>query len=160
MEPTALAALLQESALGAWVRGGGWTYAIANVAHLVGLVLLVGPILLLDLRVLGAGAARFALGDVLAALTPFAATGLALALASGMLLFAADAVSLWAHPLMRWKLAAVALGLANIAWFRGALARGEGLPAGAVAPAARLSALASIVLWTGILAAGRMIAYV
>ncbi len=160
MEPSALAALLQESALGAWVRGGGWTYAVTNVLHVIGVVLLVGPIVLLDLRVLGAGAQRFGLADVVSALTPFAATGLLLVIASGVLLFAADAVSLWTHPLMRWKLAAVVLGLANIALFRVAMARGV-LRAGiAITRRAQASALASIVLWSGALVAGRMIAYV
>lgn len=160
MEPAALAELLQQSALGAWVRSAGWTYAVANVMHVIGVVLLVGPIVLLDLRVIGAGARRFGLADVVIALTPFAASGLVLVIASGVLLFAADAVSLWTHPLMRWKLAAVVLGLANIALFRVAMARGA-LRAGiAITWRAQASALASIVLWSGALVAGRMIAYV
>ncbi|CFU11540.1 Uncharacterised protein [Bordetella pertussis] len=63
MDPPAWAALLEACALGAWMRGSSWAYPAANLAHLLGLVLLVGAMLLLDLRLLGLGR-RFALADV------------------------------------------------------------------------------------------------
>ena len=73
MDPQALATALEASSLGAWVRDG-WNYPIVNTLHLVGLALLVGPIVLLDLRLLGYGKA-FAPDAVSAALTPIAVAG-------------------------------------------------------------------------------------
>ncbi|MDP3383095.1 MAG: hypothetical protein Q8S47_07195, partial [Phenylobacterium sp.] len=49
----ALAALLEASALGQWARGSAVAYPVANVAHLLGLVLLVGGIGVVDLRLAG-----------------------------------------------------------------------------------------------------------
>jgi hypothetical protein len=153
------AAALETSALGEWMRGGGWSYAVVNVAHLFGLVLLVGPILLLDLRLLGFGR-KFAAQHVSRALTPFAAAGLMLALLSGIALFSADATALIGNRLMQLKLLAIALGLLNVALFHALWARW--LPdwdrmhprvAGA-------SALLSIGLWLAVPIAGRLIAYV
>lgn len=158
MDLAPFAAALEASALGTWMRGG-WSYALVNVAHLAGLALLVGPIVLLDLRLLGFGKG-FAPEAVSAALTPFAVAGLLLSAASGIALFAADATALVGNRLMQFKLLALALAVANAALFRFAFARH--LPhwdrRGRLS--ARASALLSILLWSAILVAGRLIAYV
>ena len=141
------------------MRGGGWSYAAVNVAHLLGLALLVGPILLLDLRLLGFGR-QFTALDVSRALAPFAATGLLIALLSGIALFSADATALVGNRLMQLKLLAIALGLANVALFHALWARW--LPDwDRMRPRfARASALLSMVLWFAVPVAGRLIAYV
>lgn len=159
MDPQAIAAALEDSGLGSWIRTGGWSYAVANVAHLIGLVLLVGPILLLDLRLLGFGR-RFDAQAVARTLVPFAAVGIAIMLCSGLALFSADAKALIGNPLMQLKLVGVALGLVNVAWFHFAFARHLGHWDAARPLLARASALLSIALWTSILVAGRLIAYV
>lgn len=159
MDLAGLAAALEESALGVWMRSGGWSYAAVNVAHLLGLVLLVGPILLLDLRLLGLGR-RFEARAVAQALVPFAAAGLAVMLCSGVALFSADARALAGNGLMRAKLVGVGLGLLNVAWFHLAYAR-HLADWDRVRPAlAWVSAGLSIALWPSILVAGRLIAYV
>ena len=150
---------LEASALGAWMRTGGWSYAAVNVAHLLGLVLLVGPILLLDLRLLGFGR-QFDAKAVARVLLPCAAAGLVVMLCSGVARFSADARALAGNRLMQAKLVGVALGLANVAWFHLAFAR-HLRDWDRLRPAvARVSALASIALWLSILVAGRLIAYV
>ena len=63
----AWAGALEASVLGEWMRGSSWAYPVVNLVHLLGLVLLVGPMLLLDLRLLGAGR-LFVLPEVSAAL--------------------------------------------------------------------------------------------
>ncbi len=159
MDLQSAAAALEASALGEWMRGGGWSYAVVNVAHLFGLVLLVGPIVLLDLRLLGFGR-QFPAQAVSRALTPFAASGLLIALLSGIALFSADATALIGNRLMQLKLLAIALGLLNVALFHALWARW--LPDwDRVCPRfASISALLSIVVWIGVVAAGRLIAYV
>ena len=154
-----LAAALEASTLGVWMRTGGWSYAAVNVAHLLGLVLLVGPILLLDLRLLGF-ARQFDAQAVARVLMPCAGIGVSIMLLSGIALFAADARALAGNGLMQAKLVGVGLGLANVAWFHLAFARHLG-DWDRVGPAlARVSAVGSIALWLSILAAGRLIAYV
>jgi len=159
VDPTSLAAALEASALGGWMRSGGWSYAAVNVAHLFGLALLVGPIVLLDLRLLGFGR-QFPAQAVSRALTPFAAAGLLVALLSGIALFSADASALIGNRLMQAKLLAIALGLGNVALFHALWARH--LPQwDRVRPhLARVSALLSIGVWLVVRVAGRVIGYV
>ena len=150
------AAALQASDFGAWARGPA--YATLNVLHLLGLVLLVGGIGAVDLRLCGFGRAIPA-GALCRFLTPFAVAGLFIAAASGSGLFAADAVSLYGSTTFRWKLALIALGLANAVAFRFAW-RGrldnwdQDRPILAVATAA-----ASLAIWLGVGTLGRLIAY-
>lgn len=158
VDPTAVAAALEGSALGAWMRGSDWAYPVANLIHLAGLVLLVGNMLLLDLRLLGVGR-RFDLPAVSATLTPLAVAGLILLLPSGLLLFAADAVPLLGSTLLRWKLLLIALGLANALLFRRCWERR--LADWDLAPpwAGRAQATVSILLWLLVATLGRLIAY-
>jgi hypothetical protein len=112
------AAALESSAVGEWMRSSGWAYPLVNLLHLLGLVLLIGPMLLLDLRLLGA-ARQFTVPAVSAALTPWALAGLLLLLPSGALLFAADASPLLGNSVLQFKLLLITLGIANALAFRG-----------------------------------------
>lgn len=117
MELAGLASELETSPLGIWMRGSPWAYPVVNLVHLLGLTLLIGPMLLLDLRLLGVGR-HFALPEVSAALTPWAIAGLLLLIGSGSLLFSADAGPLFGSFLLRAKLCCIAFGLLNAVLFR------------------------------------------
>jgi len=150
----AFAAAVEASAVGAWARGSAWAYPIANLAHLLGLVMLVGGIGAVDLRLVGAWRALPA--EALSrALTPVAVAGLALFAASGAVMFAADARALVGAGTFRLKLAAIGLALANALLFRW-LWRGrlDALPA-----TGRAMAAGSLLLWLTAAALGRLIAY-
>jgi len=159
MNGAAWAAALEASALGAWMRGSPWAYPAANLVHLLGLVLLLGSMILLDLRLLGAGR-RVPLPDASALLTPLAVAGLVLLLGSGALLFTADAGPLSAQPLLQLKLLWIALGLANAVlfrgWWSGRIAGWDDNPP----MLGRVQAAASLLIWLGVAAMGRLIAYV
>jgi len=114
---TGLAAELEASALGEWMRSSDRAYPVVNLVHLLGLVLLIGPMLLLDLRLLGV-ARHYPLPAVSATLTAWAIVGLLLLLPSGALMFTADAVPLLTNPLLQVKLLLIALGIANALLFR------------------------------------------
>ncbi|WP_020185512.1 DUF6644 family protein [Methylopila sp. 73B] len=153
------AAALEASALGAFMRGASAAYPIVNLGHLLGLVLLVGSVLLLDLRLLGAGR-RLAAHAVAQALTPTMLCGAGLLVVTGVLLFAADARALIGNAAFLWKLGLVATACANAVLFRavwsGALKNWD-----AAAPlAARVQVAASLALWLTVAALGRLIAYV
>lgn len=151
-------AALQASPFGAWARGSAHAYPVANLAHLLGLLLLVGGIGVVDLRV--AGLFRMIpVAPLSRALTPLAVTGLILMLPSGFTMFAADAKALAASPLFRWKLALIVLALANAVAFRRAWGRRLDRWGGEPPPAARAMAAASLALWLVVGALGRLIAY-
>jgi hypothetical protein len=153
-----LAASLEASALAAWVRGSAWAYPLVNLVHLLGLTLLIGPIGLVDLRLLGFGR-QFAVADVSAVLTPYAVAGLLLLIGSGLLLFSADASPLHRNPLLQVKLYCIVLGLANALTFRSVwsyrLADWDLHPP----LAGRVQAILSLVLWPAAGTLGRLLAY-
>ena len=158
MDLAALAALLEASATGVWMRSSGWAYPVVNLVHLLGLVLLIGPILLLDLRVLGLGR-QLPLRAVCAHLTPWCVAGLLLLLGSGVLLFAADATPLFSNQTVRIKLLLICVGVLNALAFRRAW--GSRLHDWDRRPtrAGRIQAAISILCWLVTGGLGRLIAY-
>ena len=145
---------LEASALGEAMRGGANWYPLVNVAHLFGLVLLVGSIGVLDLRIAGLGKG-VAVAPLSRFLTPFAAAGLLILLVSGFLLFAADAGPLFQSNVFRLKLALAAVALSNALVFRRAFGDLTRDPSNL----AKVMALVSICLWLAVAALGRLIAY-
>lgn len=157
MSLAAFAQAVQSSGFGQRAGGSPLAYPIANTLHLLGLVMLVGGIGIVDLRL--AGAFRALPPEPLSrALTPVALAGLALMLPTGAVMFAADAGSLAGSAVFRWKLALIAVALANAITFR--LLWSRRLAGWDADPpvAGRLMAAASILLWLKVGALGRMIA--
>lgn len=137
-----------------WMRRSRWAYAAVNTLHVLGIALLVGAIATLDLRLLG-WRRRLPLAPLLGLLQPVAIAGLGLAMLAGALLFLADPVDYAAMPLFRLKLALIALAVGNALL----LNAGSGL-AGATPARRRLAGALSLTLWAGVLACGRMLAFV
>lgn len=142
-----------------WLQGSGTAYLVVNAAHILGIGLLLGAILPLDLRL--AGIIR---GAPVAVLAPFlsraAACGLALALLTGAWLFTVRPAEYAANPAFWAKAGLLVLALGNIALqHRGAGWR-TALAGGRIAPRVRLLALASSGLWLCVLLAGRWIGFV
>ena len=152
MEAAALA--IESSALGSFVRESAWAYPLANITHLLGMILLIGGIGLLDLRIVGAFRS-LPLMLLSRTLTPVGLAGLMLMLLSGPLLFAADAVALSRSSIFAWKLGLIVLALGNAAIFRQCW---KGVTNEAPV-ALRIMAGASIALWLGVAGLGRLIAY-
>lgn len=156
----AWAALLEASALADAVRTRPWLYPAANLIHVLGVALLVGAICALDLRLLGAFRRAVSAAGAATLLVPVAAAGAVLSVPSGVALFVVEASPLTAHPLMQAKIGLLVLGLGNAVlfhrlWKQRLPAWDDGIPA-----AARIQAVASLAIWIGALACGRLIAYV
>ncbi|MGQ9370764.1 hypothetical protein [Azospirillum sp. ST 5-10] len=151
-------------ALGDWpgavaLRASSTAYMLVNAAHILAFALLVGAIATLDLRLLGAFRAA-PLAGFAPPLARVAATGLALAVLTGLALFSVRPVAYAETPAFLAKLALVGAATANAlilrrtAGWRAALAGGE--PGAAV----RASALLSLALWAATVLAGRWIGFV
>jgi hypothetical protein len=135
------------------MRESANAYPVANILHLLGLVMLLGAIGLADLRV--AGAFRtLPLRPMIAALTPVGVAGFALLALTGPLLFAADATALVRSDVFRLKLLLILIALANALVFRWQWRRGT--EPGAIL---RAGAIASLLLWLAVATLGRLIAY-
>ena len=152
---TATFTALEQSSLGAAARGSAWLYPLANLTHVLGAALLVGAIATFDIQVLRR--ARN-VGVIAGAVAPLAAFGLALQVASGTVLLAADAMPVVVNPAFQFKMAMLALGLINVAVFRWRF--GGGLTAQAPLDGGAWLAAVSLASWLLVLLAGRFIAYV
>ena len=129
-----------------------WAYPVLEIVHIVGIGLLLGNLVLLEMRVFGLGVqipvqplARLALAVALG--------GFTLAAGSGLLMFASQPGELLANRAFTLKMLLLFAAGCNAAWFhsRGALARCDA--------GARAQMLASTLLWVAIIACGRWIAY-
>lgn len=156
---TALLELLRDSGPAVFLRGGRWSYGLVNGAHILGLALLVGAILPLDLRLVGLW--RREPADRLArVLLPVAMTGLGLAVATGLLLFSVRPFEYLANPFFPAKLALVALAVANALWLRLSPAWRTLRENGRVLRRLAVAGVVSLVLWIAALFCGRLIAFV
>jgi hypothetical protein len=152
---TAAMTALEHSSLGAAARGSAWLYPAANMSHVLGAALLVGAIATLDIQVLR-GAKH--IGIIARAVAPVAALGLALQVASGLVLLSADAMPVVVNPAFQFKMAMFALGLINVFAFRWRFR--SGFAADAPLDGAAWFAALSLASWLLVLLAGRFIAYV
>lgn len=155
-----LAEALQATALSQTLRASIWLYPLVNTAHVVGIALLFGGIVPLDLKLAGAWP-RVPLQPLARVLVPMAAAGVLLAMASGALLFATQPLDYVVEPLFGLKMALLAAAVLNALLLRGS-PRWHALQRDAAAPwprGWRWAGIASIVLWLGVIAAGRLIGY-
>ena len=146
---------LQATDLAQALRFSRFGYAAVNALHILGIALLVGSILPLDLRLLGAwpGVPREAL---LRVLVPVAAFGLLLAVVAGALLFSIRATEYADLTVFRLKLALIATGAASALILH--LRHGFLLESAGTARL-RAAAALSLICWLGALIAGRLIAF-
>ena len=163
-----------------WLRRSAWGYAAVNGTHILGIALLVGSIIHVDLRLLGLWrGARWREG--LTNILPIARAGFVLAVLTGLMLFSVRAGKYVENPAFLLKMGLLVLVLVNVVLFhRVFLAKALGPrpvngdpfrspkdPSGdarrlnaEITSAMRLSALASLMLWIAILGAGRAIGFV
>jgi hypothetical protein len=136
----------------AWIASNPWLYPALEVVHIVGIAMLLGSLLLVELRVWGLGAslpvqplARLAL--------PVTLAGFALIALSGLTMFISQPAELIANRVFIVKMGLVTLAGLNAAssHARGSLERLD--------RTARLQTLASLGIWVAVIICGRWIAY-
>jgi hypothetical protein len=136
-----------------WIVSSPWAYPALEAMHIFGIALLVGSLVVFELRMFGAGAALPQ--EALARLAlPVTLAGFGVAAASGGLMFASQYEELLANRAFLAKMALLVLAGLNAAAFhwRGGLTRHD--------RAARLQAALSLGIWIGAIICGRWIAYV
>lgn len=154
-------AALESAPLAVAMRQDLWLYPIVEIVHICGLAVLVGSIVVLDLRLLGLSrsiSARALARHVL----PWTLGALILIVPSGLLMFIAHAGDLVANRAFQLKLGLLLLAGVNAALFHTRARRADAAWDREGAPPARVKfhAAASMALWVGVIACGRLLAYV
>lgn len=154
---------LTRSDLAVWIQLTPYVYATLEGVHLIGVAFFFGPILLLDLTLLGALRALKALPS--AAVAPFllriALAAFVLIALSGALMFVPSADRYATSPVFVAKLAALAGGGLNaFAFHRAARRRDDAHRARrGRAWSPRAAAVASLTVWIAVIALGRAMGY-
>jgi len=153
--------LLQGSALGETVRSAEFLYPALEATHILGIAVLVGPAFTFDLRLLGLGHRVVSVTTAARYLLPVSHIGLAIAVATGIALLSAQATVVAGTGAAPWKFGLVLLACLNVLVFHyGIYRRVEEWKDVAVAPvAACVGAAVSMIAWTGVIFAGRLLAY-
>jgi hypothetical protein len=151
LETTQVAAAMRE-----WL----WLYPAIEIAHILGLAVLVGAATLFDLRLLGV-ARQLPVSQLASYVLPWARRSLALIAPSGLLMFAAHATEMVTNPAFLLKLAFLSAALLNVTAFHGGVFRSVRTwdQAAPTPRAARVAAVLSLTLWAAVIGCGRLIAY-
>ena len=129
-----------------------WAYPTLEIIHILGISLLLGNLLLLELRVFGHGAG-LPVKDLAKLGLSVVVVGFCMAAASGLLMFASQAAELLTNRAFTLKMLLLSFAACNAAWFHG---RGS---FDKLDRTAKLQMLVSSVLWIGVVSCGRWIAY-
>ncbi len=134
------------------LRSHLWAYPALEIVHICGIALLLGNLLLLEMRVFGLGAAlpvkalaRLSLG--------LAAAGFSIAAASGLLMFASQPAELLANRAFTLKMLLLLVAACNAGWFHGRASLDK------LDLVARAQMVLSTLIWLAVVACGRWIAY-
>ena len=159
-EAPAIFVALEQSDLGAAIRQSAWLFPVANVGHILSLVMFAGALAVMDVRLLG-GLSATSPAHVLMRARGVAIAAFVMLAVTGFMQFSADASHLIINPVFQIKLALIGLGLANLAIFEFGVKRAvTSLGPGVAMPAsAKTAGLMSIAIWIVVAACGRTIAY-
>jgi len=143
------------------IRESIWVYPILNVLHCVGILLVAGTIVVVDLRLLGFGMRRSSISSVIGQVLPWTLGGFSFMFITGSLLAWSEPVRLYRSLFFPWKLLFLAVAAINALLFHYGVYRGVGAwDSVPLTPArARWAGAVSIICWICVIAAGRAVGY-
>jgi hypothetical protein len=155
-----LAQSIEGGAIYTWVTSTYWLWPLMEIIHFIGLSLLLGALIIIDLRLMG-----FFRGINIRAthsMLPWVFVGFAMNLITGILFFFGDPFRYAGHTGFQIKMALVVLSGLNALWYYWKLhpVMNSWEPDGDTPPLAKTIAFISLATWTGVLLLGRLIPYV
>ncbi len=145
----------ESTPLGSWLQQAMWGFAIIETIHIMALAVLLGSMVVIDLRLLDLGLKKIPMGELDRLLSPWFWGSFLTMIVSGLCLFSGEAVRLSHSGPFAYKMMLVLLAVTvHLTIHKRVIARGiDGALAG------RAAAYLSLVCWLGIALAGRAIAF-
>ncbi len=151
---------VEATGLARFMREALWAYPATEALHIIGIGLLFGSIAIVDLRLIGLGR-RVPVSALAGLAVPWSLAGFVLAATTGLLMFTAHAAEFITLPVFILKMGLILAGGINAAILHTSVLRdtrpwdtGASTP-----PAAKVAGGVSIALWIGVVACGRLLAY-
>jgi len=146
-----------DTSFGQTIRESTWIFPLIEAFHLVGFGLTLGAVLLVDLRLLGAGLSRQPPAQLSDSVQPWLLGGVALMLASGISLFMSESIKCYYSPAFWVKMSCLFLALVFMFTFRRRVVQTGLTPD--LAGIGRVTAVVSLSLWFGVAWGGRWIGF-
>ena len=152
---------LQRTAVAVSIRDSLYTFPVLESIHVVGLALVFGTIAILDLRLLGVASTDRPVSRLMADLLKWTWAAFAVTALTGGLMFSTNALVYFHNTFFRAKMILLVLAGLNMLVFeltaRRTMAQWD---ASATTPrVAKIVATLSLVIWVGVIAAGRVIGF-
>jgi hypothetical protein len=147
---------IEASALGNTVRQSLWLFPVIQSLHLLGLAVLGGAALIVDLRMMGLGLRGQAIAAIAREARPWFVLALLVTLLTGVALFASEAVKCYYNTSFWVKITTLPAAIVVTLLIRDRLALGASHQ---VTTATKIAGFTSIALWVVVAAAGRWIGF-
>lgn len=147
----------ENTSLGEAIRSSHWLFPVIECFHLLGLAVIGGAVLVVNLRLLGFGMERQPVAQLWRDTRPWLLGSLMVMLASGALLFTSEATKLYYHGAFWLKMSSLLLSIL----FTFTVVRSVALadPHRVTPFWSRAVALISILFWSGVGIGGRWIGF-
>lgn len=146
----------ESSAIGRAVAESVWAFPILEAVHLLGLCMLGGALLVVDLRLLGAGLTGQRVARLSRQARPWLIAALVVMVLTGVPLFLSEAIKAYYNTSFWVKMCTLPVALTFTFAVRERVARREDPAPGALG---RLVGAVSLALWFTVAAAGRWIGF-
>ena len=158
---TAFLQWLQALPLAEFIHKKAWAFTTVEVVHVFAIALVIGTIMIVDLRLLGVASTKRPFAELSRQVLPFTWAAFVIAVIAGSLLFISRATEYFVNPVFWIKMALIVLAGINMMIFEFITVRGvkEWNLSPTPPPAARLAGGISIACWVLVLVFGRLIAF-
>ena len=161
MDVTAMLEWLQRTSVAVQIRDSLFTFPVLESIHVVGLALVFGTIAILDLRLLGVASTDRPVSRLMADLLKWTWAAFALTALTGGLMFSTNALVYFHNTFFRAKMVLLVLAAVNMLVFElTARKTMSSWDRGPTTPSiAKVVATVSLVIWVGVIVAGRVIGF-
>lgn len=146
---------LGSTAVASAINDSEWLFPVIESIHISGLAVLIGTIAMVDFRLLGLVLRDRPVSQLARDLRPWTLAGIAIMLTTGPLMLTAEPERGYGNPAFAFKMALLLLAL--VTHFTVHRYVTSDRPSGAAL--GRVAACLSLLLWTGVIVGGRMIAF-
>jgi hypothetical protein len=148
---------VENSGVGGAIRSSSWLFPFIEAFHLLGLAVIGGAVLVVDLRLFGFGLRRQPVAQLARDAQRWLIGSLLVMIATGSLLFTSEAIKCYYHAAFWFKMTSLLLAIVFTFTVRRKVAMADETR---VRPLwSKLVALTSVLLWSGVGIGGRWIGF-
>jgi hypothetical protein len=147
----------EHSAVGGAIRSSNWLFPLIEAFHLLGLAVIGGAVLVVDLRLFGFGLRRRPVAELARDAQPWLIGSLMVMAATGSLMFMSEAIKCYYHPAFWVKMTSLFLAIIFTFTVHKKVVMTDEARMGPLW--SKLVALVSVALWSGVGIGGRWIGF-